>query len=79
MKYLSSFVVAFVVLALADYAYASDAHQIPWGNFLLRLLNFAIFIGMLWYFAGKLIKAFIAKHQASIKENLETASSLRKS
>ncbi len=78
MKYLGSFVTVLAVLAIADFAYASDAHQIPWGNFSLRLLNFAIFIGILWYFAGKAIKAFIAKHQATAKDDLEIASSLKK-
>lgn len=78
MKYLSSIAMVFAVLAVADFAYASDAHQIPWGNFTLRLINFAIFIGLLWYFGGKAIKAFIAKHQQTVKDDLETASSLKK-
>lgn len=77
MKYLSSF--AFVVLsfAAADFAFASEGHAIPWGNFALRVLNFAIFIGIIGYFAGKLIKNFLAKHQAEVKEELETAKALK--
>ncbi len=77
MKYLSSF--AFVVLfcAAADFAYASEGHGLPWGNFALRVLNFAIFIGIIWYAAGKLIKNFLAKHQAQVKEDLETAKALK--
>lgn len=77
MKYLSSF--AFVVLfcAAADFAYASEGHALPWGNFALRVLNAAIFIGIIWYAAGKLIKNFLAKHQTQVKEELETAKALK--
>lgn len=77
MKYLSSFAFVILFLAAADFAYASEGHALPWGNFALRVLNAAIFIGIIWYAAGKLIKNFLAKHQAEVKEELETAKALK--
>lgn len=78
MKYLSSFaLVVLFCVAAADFAYASEGHALPWGNFALRVLNFAVFIGIIWYAAGKLIKNFLNKHQAQVKEELETAKALK--
>ncbi len=63
-----------VMLALADIAFASEGHAIPWGDFFLRLLNFAAFIGIIWYVAGKLIKKFFKdRREAVIKELDELA------
>ncbi len=77
MKYLGSFALAVLMCACADFAYASDGHGLPWGNFALRMLNVAIFVGILWYAGGKLVKGFLAKHQAQVKEELETAKDLK--
>ena len=77
MKYLSSFAFAVLFCAVADFAYASDGHELPWGNFALRMLNVAIFLGILWYAGGKLVKTFLANHQAQVKEELESAKALR--
>lgn len=77
MKYLGSFAFMFLMCAVADFAYAADGHALPWGNFGLRVLNLAIFIGILWYAGGKLVKAFLAKHQEQVKEDLENAKQLK--
>ncbi len=77
MKYLSSFAFAVLFCAVADFAYASDGHELPWGNFALRMLNVAVFLGILWYAGGKLVKTFLANHQAQVKEELESAKALR--
>lgn len=77
MKYFSSLAFVVMVCAGADFAYAADGHALPWGNFALRMLNAAIFIGILWYAGGKLVKGFLAKHQAQVKEELDTAKELK--
>ncbi|MDE7012725.1 MAG: F0F1 ATP synthase subunit B, partial [Mailhella sp.] len=67
MKYLSSFAFAVLFCAVADFAYASDGHELPWGNFALRMLNVAIFLGILWYAVSKLVKTFLARNKAQLK------------
>lgn len=77
MKYISSLALVVLVCMTADCAYAAEGHGLPWGNFALRMLNLFIFLGILWYAGGKLVKAFLAKHQAQVKEELDTAKELK--
>ena len=48
------------VLISCQVAEASDGHGLPWGDFLLRIVNAAIFVGIIWYAAGKKLKSFFA-------------------
>lgn len=48
-----------------------EHHGVPWMNFILRLVNFAIFIGIIWYAAGKKIAAFFGGRRKQIKEDLD--------
>jgi F-type H+-transporting ATPase subunit b len=56
--------------------YASDggehgeAHAIPWTNFLWRVLNFIVFVGFLWKFAGKKAKDFFMGRRYQIETEL---------
>ncbi len=42
----------------AAYASAGGEHALPWGNFFWRVLNFALFVGVIAYFFGKKIVGF---------------------
>jgi len=65
------------VLAMSALAYASggeggEAHEgLPWGNFLFRLVNFAIFIFLIYKLGGAKIAAFFGGRRAQIKKDLE--------
>ena len=49
-------------------------HKIPWMNFILRVVNFAIFIGIIWWAAGKKIAAFFGGRRKQIREDLDDLS-----
>ena len=59
-----------VLLATAGAAVASggEEHSLPWGNFALRILNFALFAGILVYFFGKKAVAFF-KNRTTVISN----------
>ena len=61
---------ALVVISFQN-AYASGGEHIPWGDFLLRVLNAAIFLGIIWYVAGKLIKKFFVDRRAGIVREMD--------
>ncbi|MGE4504173.1 MAG: F0F1 ATP synthase subunit B [Desulfovibrionaceae bacterium] len=68
------------VLAMAGIALASggeggaDHHGVPWGNFILRVINFVIFAGIIWWAAGKKIIAFFGDRKAQIQNELDDLS-----
>jgi len=65
------------VLAFAALAYASGgeageaAEPLPWGNFGFRILNFVIFIYLLYRFAGAKAAAFFGGRREQIRKDLE--------
>ncbi|MBU1228818.1 MAG: F0F1 ATP synthase subunit B [Proteobacteria bacterium] len=64
------------VLALAAVAYASDGegHGISaetWKNYAFRIVNFIIFIFLIYKFGGAKIAAFFGGRRAQIKKDLE--------
>ncbi len=77
MRYISTFAVTMLLCLTAGVAYAADG-ELPWGNFSLRMLNVAIFIGIIWYVAGKGIKSFLKGHRESAVSALEDAKRLKK-
>ncbi len=60
-----------LVLISCQIASASDGHSLPWGDFLLRVINAAIFVGIIWYAAGKLIKKFFTGRREEIVQEMD--------
>ena len=59
-----------LLLSVAATAMANEGHGLPWGDFALRIINFAIFIGIIWYAAGKLIKKFFAGRREGVMNQM---------
>ena len=60
-----------LVLVSCQIASASDGHSLPWGDFLLRVINAAIFVGIIWYAAGKIIKKFFTGRREEIVQEMD--------
>ncbi len=60
-----------LVLISCQVAYAGEGHSLPWGDFLLRVINAAIFVGIIWYAAGKLIKKFFTGRREEIVQEMD--------
>ncbi len=60
------------VLATAALAHASggEAHELPWGNFAFRIVNFVIFIFLIYKFAGDKIASFFGGRREQIRKDL---------
>lgn len=69
-------VLAFVGVASANAGVEDEG--LPWGNFLLRVVNILIFLGIIWYAAGKIIKKFFVGRRASIVTEMEELDRLKK-
>lgn len=71
-----------LVLLTTVVAFAEPAeleHEgLPWGNFALRLVNILIFLGIIWYAAGGLIKKYFVGRRASIITEMEELDRLKK-
>jgi F-type H+-transporting ATPase subunit b len=50
---------------------AEGDHGLPWMNFLFRVINFILFLGIIWYFAGSKIKEFFSGRKSEIKSELD--------
>ncbi len=74
----TTFFTALFVLGTAGFALASEGEGLPWGNFALRLLNVAIFLAIIWFAAGKLIKSFIVGRKEKIANTLVELENLKK-
>ncbi|EGY24405.1 ATP synthase B/B' CF family protein [Desulfovibrio sp. A2] len=62
-----------LVLATAGVALASDGggeHHADWGNFAFRVANFVIFIGIIYWAAGKKIVGFFSGRRKGIEQEL---------
>lgn len=65
-------VLAFTALAFASGGEGGEAHEgLPWANYGFRILNFVIFIFLLYKFAGAKAAAFFGGRRAQIKKDLE--------
>jgi F-type H+-transporting ATPase subunit b len=67
---------ALVLLAAATVALGAEQgggedHGLPWMNFIFRLVNFIIFIGLIWWLAGSKIKDFFVGRKDDIKNKIE--------
>ncbi|MDR3358900.1 MAG: ATP synthase F0 subunit B [Desulfovibrio sp.] len=72
-------VAAFGVLGAAD-ALAGGGHgETRWGDFGWRVLNFVIFVGILWYFVGGLAVKYFRGRKQGIRETLDNLEERRRS
>ena len=75
---------AFVVIAVAfglatdTLASGGDGEPPRWGDFGWRVLNFIIFVGILWYFIGGLAVKYFRGRRQGIKETLDTLEDRRR-
>jgi len=75
---------AALVLVTCALAYASDAgghgeaHALPWKNFIFRVANFVIVVGIIWKFAGKGIGDFFKGRQDKIRLELDDLEARRR-
>ena len=56
---------------------AHDDHGFPWAVWVVNLINLAIFVGIIYYFAGSKISAFFANRSDSIDRERSEARRLR--
>lgn len=68
--------VALLLLSTTAFA-AAEGEGLPWGNFITRSINVAIFVGIIWYAAGSMIKKFLAGRKQTIIFELEEAERIR--
>lgn len=58
------------VLLCASAALASDAQGPNWMDFIYRIINFVLFVGIIWYLAGKKIKDFFKTRRYTIENDI---------
>lgn len=51
---------------------AEGGHGFDWTNFILRVINIALFVGVLYWLLAKRLKAFLSARQGRINNNIET-------
>lgn len=56
---------------------ADDGHGLNWGDFLWRIINFIIFVAIIWKFAGKKIADFFRGRREEIETKLTDLSARR--
>jgi len=66
-----------LVLISCQAASANAGESLPWGDFLLRVLNAAVFVGVLWYATGKLIKKFFKDGREKIVHEMDDLAARR--
>lgn len=67
-----------LVLLTTSVASASEGEGLAWGNFTLRMINVLIFIGIIWYAAGGMIKKFFVGRKESIVKEMDDLARLKK-
>lgn len=65
-------------LLSAGAALAADGGHLDWGNLAIRVLNFCIVIGIIWYAAGGMIKKFFVGRKESIIKEMDDAARMKK-
>lgn len=58
--------------------HGAEGEPLAWGNFALRMVNVLIFIGIIWYAAGGLIRKFFVGRRASIVQEMDDLDRLKK-
>ncbi len=64
--------------AAGGHGEAAGGHGPNYTDFILRLVNFAIFLGLIWFLAGKKIKAFFTGRETQIKNELDDLEARRR-
>ncbi|MBO4318027.1 MAG: ATP synthase F0 subunit B [Mailhella sp.] len=64
---------ALLFVVSAAPALANEGEPLPWGNFILRVINFAIFAWIIWHFAGKLIKQHLFGRADTVRQRMDDA------
>ena len=77
-KLVISLAALMAALAASGHAMAADEHVLAWDNFALRVLNVIIFIGIIWYAAGALIKKFFIGRREAIAHEVAELERLKK-
>ncbi|MBR3881509.1 MAG: ATP synthase F0 subunit B [Mailhella sp.] len=60
-----------LVLLSCQVAEASEGHGLPWGDFLLRMINAAIFVWIIWKMAGKKLKTFFVGRREEVVQEMD--------
>lgn len=55
----------------------AGGHPLPWSDFMWRMINFIIFVGIIWKVAGKKIAAFFRGRREEIEHKLTDLSARR--
>ena len=65
-----------LILISAAWAWAAggEGHGNDWGNFAVRIINFIVFIGIIWWAAGKKIAGFFSSRRYNIETELSELS-----
>ncbi len=80
-KFTTTFAAVAVFLTLATPLYAAggaESAELPIGNFLLRVLNLCIVLGMIYYFAGAKIKGALVGRGKKIVQDMEDLEAKKK-
>ncbi len=70
-KFYRAMAVCALVLVSCQTAYAASGEHLAWGDFLLRLVNAAIFVGILWYATSKIVKKFFSGRRSGIIQEMD--------
>ncbi len=66
---------ALFCLLIATNAFANEGHEYRWGDFGYRVVNFILFFGILWHFAGKVIKKYFRERRQGIQDTFDSLAS----
>lgn len=66
-----------LLIATPAFAAADDYHGFPWSTWIASMVNFAIFFGVILFFAGPKINAYFSKRRETFVANLNQAQRLR--
>ncbi len=72
LKTIAGAVCIFLLSAGTAVASEAGAHDLPWGNFAFRIVNFVLFIGVIAYFFGGKIKGFFKGRSQQIADEIST-------
>lgn len=76
MRYIHVFVLTIILCLSTNNAYAAEG-VLPWENLFLRLFNAIIFVGIIWYAGGKIIKKFFVDYRANVVRKIDEAETLK--
>ena len=66
------------LFAASGYACAAEEEYLAWDNFALRTMNIILFIGLIWWAAGTLIKKFFVGHREKVAREIAELERLKR-